>query len=79
MARGPRKTVEEKIAEKEEIVAALQTRIKSEQNELEALYNEKKLKDLESLDEMIRTSGLSEYEVSEALQNYSRLKEQNAS
>lgn len=79
MARGPRKTVEEKIAEKEEIIAALQTRIKSEQNELEALYNEKKLKDLESLDELIRMSGLNEYEVSEALQNYSRLKEQNAS
>lgn len=79
MARGPRKTVEEKIAEKEELIAALQTRIKSEQNELEALYNEKKLKDLESLDELIRMSGLNEYEVSEALQNYSRLKEQNAS
>lgn len=79
MARGQRKSLEEKIAEKEELIAALQTRIKSEQSELEALCNEKKLKDLESLDELIRTSGLGEAEVAEALQSYISLKEQNAS
>lgn len=79
MARGPRKTLEEKITEKEEVISALQVRIKSEQNELEALYNEKKLRDLESLDELIRMSGLDEWEVSEALQNYAKLKEQNVS
>lgn len=79
MARGQRKSLEEKISEKEELIAALQTRVKSEQNELEALYNEKKLKDLESLDELIRTSGLSEEEVSEALEAYIRLKEENVS
>ncbi|MBR6769655.1 MAG: hypothetical protein IKM28_00135 [Lachnospiraceae bacterium] len=79
MPRGQRKTLEEKIAEKEELIQAWQTRIKSEQNELEALYNEKKLKDLESLDEMVRTSGLNESEIAEALENYRKLKEQNVS
>lgn len=79
MARGQRKSLEEKISEKEELIAALHTRVKSEQNELEALYNEKKLKDLESLDELIKTSGLSEEEVSKALEAYIRLKEENVS
>ena len=79
MARGQRKSLEEKITEKEELISALQTRIKSEQNELEALYNEKRLKDLENLDDLIRTSGLSEYEVTEALESYIKLKEENAS
>ena len=79
MARGQRKSLEEKITEKEELISALHTRIKSEQNELEALYNEKRLKDLENLDDLIRTSGLSEYEVTEALESYIKLKEENAS
>lgn len=79
MARGQRKTVEEKIAEKKELVAALQVRIKSEQNELEALYQEKKLKDLENLDGLVKTSGLNETEIAEALESYIRLKEQNVS
>lgn len=79
MARGQRKSLEEKIAEKEELISALQTRLKSEQNELENMYNEKKLKVLENLDEIIKTSGLNELEVTEALEAYARLKEQNAS
>ena len=41
MARGQRKTIEEKIAEKEELILALRTRLKSEQLELETLYKEK--------------------------------------
>lgn len=79
MARGQRKSLEEKIAEKEELISALQTRLKSEQNELENMYNEKKLKVLENLDEIIKTSGLNELEVTEALEAYARLKEQNVS
>lgn len=79
MARGQRKTLEEKIAEKEELLKALQTRIKSEQKELDALYSEKKVKDLESLNELIKASQLSEGEVTEALEAYVKLKNQNAS
>lgn len=79
MARGQRKSLEEKIAEKEELLRALQTRIKSEQKELDALYSEKKVKDLESLNELIKASQLSEGEVTEALEAYVKLKNQNAS
>lgn len=79
MARGQRKTIEEKISEKEELLAALQVRIKSEQGELQALYNEKRAKDLESIDDLIKETGLSETEVTEALENYIRLKEQKVS
>ncbi len=42
MARGQRKTVEEKIAEKEEVILTLRTKLKSEQSELDALYKEKR-------------------------------------
>ena len=38
MARGQRKTVEEKISEKEELILALRTRRTAEQNEMEPLY-----------------------------------------
>ncbi len=79
MARGQRKTVEEKITEKETIISSLHARIKSEQGELEALYNEKKLKDLEFVSNIIQTSGLSQSEVTDALESYIRLKEQNVS
>ena len=48
MARGQRRTIEEKIAEKEELIASLRTRLKSEQSELDALYKEKKNRDLDS-------------------------------
>ncbi|NLL76554.1 MAG: hypothetical protein GX235_04830 [Clostridiales bacterium] len=77
--RKPKKSIEERISEKEELISALQIRIKSEQDELENLYNEKKLKDLESISELISTSGLSPKEVTEALEAYSKLKEHNAS
>ena len=43
MARGQRKAIEDKIREKEELVSALKIRLKSEQNELDALYKEKRL------------------------------------
>lgn len=70
MARGQRKTVEEKIAEKEELILALRTRLKSEQSELEVLYKEKRDKDLEELNQLLTSSGLDLYEASEILQEY---------
>lgn len=70
MARGKKRSIEEKIADKEELIAALQRRIKAEQEELEAFYNEKKLKDLEGLDSLVKTAGLSSEEVEEALNLY---------
>lgn len=49
------------------------------QSELEALYSEKKIKDLECVNDMIVTSGLSANEVTEALESYARMKEQRVS
>lgn len=79
MARGRKKPIEDKISEKEDLIQSLQARLKAEQKELEALYREKKLEDLDSLNELIKTSGLSEYEVTEAIESYLILKQQNAS
>ena len=70
MERGQRKSIEEKIAEKEELIAALKIRLKSEQSELDALYKEKREKALDSLNQMIDSSGLELSEVSEVLQQY---------
>ena len=70
MARGQRKSIEEKIAEKEELIGALKIRLKSEQAELDALYKEKKETALDSLNQMIDSSGLELSEVSEVLQQY---------
>lgn len=79
MARGKRKSIEDRITEKEELIQALQTRLKSEQRELEALYSEKKLEDLDSLNELIKMSGLNENEVTQAIEAYLLLKQQNVS
>ena len=58
MARGQRKAIEDKIREKEELVSALKIRLKSEQNELDALYKEKRDRDLNGLNQMLEDSGL---------------------
>lgn len=70
MARGQRRTIEEKIAEKEELIAALRTRLKSEQSELDALYKEKKNRDLDSLNQLLTATGLDISEASDILQDY---------
>ena len=69
MARGQRKTVEEKISEKEELILALRTRLKSEQNELDALYKEKRDRDLEELSQFLASSGMKNEDASEIQQN----------
>ncbi|MDE6893723.1 MAG: hypothetical protein K2P50_18185 [Lachnospiraceae bacterium] len=70
MARGQRRTIEEKIAEKEELIASLRTRLKSEQSELDALYKEKKNRDLDSLNQLLTATGLDIGEASDILQDY---------
>lgn len=79
MARGPRKTLEEKIAAKEELIQALKVRIQSENEELQQMYQEKRLRDLESLSVIIEEAGLTEHEVQDAIHAYVTLKVQNAS
>lgn len=70
MARGQRKSIEEKITTKQELIEALMTRVESEQRELEELYQEKRLKELEAVESLIEESGLQPDEVAAVLQQY---------
>ncbi|MCI9189690.1 MAG: hypothetical protein HFH84_08670 [Lachnospiraceae bacterium] len=79
MARGQRKTIEEKIAAKEELIEALATRMESEKRELEELYQEKRRKELEVVSDIIAESGLEPDEVAEVLQQYLENREAAAS
>ena len=79
MARGQRKTLEEKISAKQEIISALQTRIESEKRELEELYEEKRRKELEAVNDLIADAGLNANEVAEVLQQYIAERTANAS
>ena len=79
MARGQRKTIEEKIAAKQELIEALETRVESEKRELEELYMEKKRKELEAVSDIMAESGLGPEEVAEVLQEYRERREQAAS
>lgn len=70
MARGQRKPIEDKIAEKEEQISALNTRIEKEKDELKALLSEQKQQEVETLYNFIKTSNLSVCEATEVLQKY---------
>lgn len=76
MARGQRKTIEEKIAAKEELIEALATRMESEKRELEELYHEKRKKELEVVSDIIAESGLGPDEVAEVLHQYLERREE---
>ena len=79
MARGQRKTIEEKIQAKQELINALMTRVESEKRELEELFQEKKRKELEVVGDLISDTGLQPDEVVEALKQYLERKEEAAS
>lgn len=70
MARGQRRTIEDKIAEKEELIKALNIRIEKENKELKALLSEQKQKEIEILYDFIKTSHLGLNEATEVLQQY---------
>ncbi len=79
MARGPKKSIEEKITAKQELIEALMTRVESEKRELEELYEEKKRKELEAVSDLIADSGLTTEEVTEVLQQYLESRAEEAS
>ena len=79
MARGQRKTMEEKSAAKKELIEALMTRVESEKRELEELYQEKKRKELEAVSDIIEEAGLEPEEVAAVLQQYLENREEAAS
>lgn len=70
MARGPRKSIEEKMEQKMEQIQALERKLEAERKELEALKKQKKDKQLEEVSAMILESGLSPVEVANILKDY---------
>ena len=79
MARGQRKTIEEKITAKQELIEALTTRVESEKRELEELYQEKRKKELDAVSDIIAESGLEPEEVAAVLQQYLENRQEAAS
>lgn len=75
MARGQRKSIEEKIQAKQEIVDALLVRVESEKRELAELLEEKRRKELEAVSDMIEDYGLAPEEVTEALKAFLEAKQ----
>ena len=76
MARGPRKTLDEKVQAKQELIDALEIRLDTERSELEELLREKKLQELSAVSDLIEESGLEPSAVAELLKEY--IKEQSA-
>ena len=70
MARGQRKTIEDKIREKQEIIDKLRTRMEKEEEELEALYQQKREMYYRNIVQMMEEAELSETEASEAIRFY---------
>lgn len=70
MARGQRKTIEEKIEAKKEEIRLLKIRIDKEEDELEALMSEKKAKDIDLLYKFISEANLSPQEATGILEEH---------
>ncbi|MGN1179823.1 MAG: hypothetical protein ACI4SD_01315 [Suilimivivens sp.] len=70
MARGPKKTMEQKIEEKKNIIDSLELRIEKEKEELQELLEEQKLMKLEEIGTIIENSNLSIEEVEKILSEY---------
>ena len=79
MPRGQRKSLDEKIQAKQELINALNTRIASEERELEELFDQKRRKELEAVSDLIEDAGLAPEEVTEVLQQYIESRRANAS
>lgn len=70
MARGPRKTLDDKIREKNEVIEALKVRIKSEQAELEELVKEKQDKEIAEIGNLLRDSSLTTEDARKIIEAY---------
>lgn len=69
MARGVRKPIEQKIEEKQELIKALETRIKKEKYEFKALLRQKREEDLQILASYLSEDNLSPQEATELIRN----------
>lgn len=69
MARGVKKSIDEKIAEKRELLKALEIRAEKEKKELELLLNEQKQQEVESLYNLLKEANISVNEATEILKS----------
>lgn len=69
MARGVKKSIDEKIAEKRELLGALEIRVDKEKKELELLLNEQKQQEVESLYNLLKEANISVNEATEILKS----------
>lgn len=70
MARGQRRSIEEKIRQKQEMISGIELRLEHEREELEALISEQKQKEVETLYDFIKETNLDVQEATEILQQY---------
>ena len=70
MARGQRKTIEEKISEKENLIESLKIRLKSEQRELEELHKEKREVDMKALHEVLEEANIAAVDAADIIRGY---------
>ena len=70
MAGGQRKSIEEKIAEKQDLINSLNSRLEKETEELNSLLNEQKYQEIENLYELVKASNLSVEDVTAILNGY---------
>lgn len=70
MARGQRKTIEQKIEEKQAAIDALAQRMEKEQEELRVLLEEQRLMKLAEIEAIIENADLSIEEVEQILMEH---------
>ena len=70
MARGPRKSLDDKIRKKSEVIEALKVRIKTEQMELEELIKEKQDKEIAEIGNLLRDSSLTTDDARKIIEAY---------
>ena len=70
MARGQRKSIEEKIAEKQDLINSLNSRLEKETEELNSLLSEQKYQEIENLYELVKAFNLSVEDVATILNGY---------
>lgn len=75
MARGPRKSIDEKIEQKMDQIQILERKLEAERKELDALRKQKKDRQMEEVSAMILDSGLSPVEVANILKDYKNVQE----
>lgn len=69
MARGAKKSLQEKIVQKEELIDALSTRLKKEREELNELLEQQKNEELNELRLVVEKSGLDISDIIQMAQN----------